>query len=349
MSAPAAPGPPPSIALRLRTLLPGVLLCATIGAAAWGLALVEVALFDYALVEAVVLAILIGMLVRTVWTPPKALEPGIGFTAKRVLEVAIVLLGASLDLRTLEDLGYALLAAVVVTTGAALGLGVVLGRRAGLTSNLAILVAVGNAICGNSAIAAVAPVIRAKKQEIASAISLTAVLGVVVVLTLPLVQEPAGLSDRQYGILAGMVVYAVPQVLAATFPVSDASGQVGALVKLIRVALLGPVVALFAFLHRADPDGNPVRFSLRRYLPWFVLGFFATAILRTAGAVPADVGSDAKEISRWLTVAAMAALGLGVDVRAVRKTGPRVAAVVAGLLVMLIVLGITLIRLFGLE
>jgi uncharacterized integral membrane protein (TIGR00698 family) len=342
---PARPGFP----ARVRTTAPGVALCAAIAGVAWALAKIEVALIDYAVVEAVVLAILIGMLIRTVWTPPKRFEAGIGFTAKRVLEVAIVLLGASLDLRSLEDLGYALLAAVVVTTGAALGLGIVAGRRAGLSRNLAILVAVGNAICGNSAIAAVAPVIRAKKQEIASAISLTAVLGVVVVLLLPLVQGPAGLSDRQYGILAGMAVYAVPQVLAATFPVSDAAGQVGALVKLIRVALLGPVVALFAFLNRTDEEGAPVVFSLRRYLPWFLVGFFLTAILRTAGAIPAGAGSDAKELSRWLTVAAMAGLGLGVDVRAVRQTGPRVAAVVAGLLLMLVVLGIALIRLFGLE
>jgi uncharacterized integral membrane protein (TIGR00698 family) len=350
VSSPAATvSPAPGPRDRARLLAPGVAFCAAIAVAAWAIARVEVALFDYALIEAVVLAILLGMLIRAVWTPPKALEPGIAFTAKRVLEVAIVLLGASLDLRTLGDAGVALLAAVVTTTSAALGIGILAGRRAGLTRNLATLVAVGNAICGNSAIAAVAPVIRAKKQEVASAISLTAVLGVVVVLTLPLLQGPAGLTDRQYGVLAGMVVYAVPQVLAATFPVSDASGQIGALVKLVRVALLGPVVALFAFLHRADPEGAPVAFSLRRYVPWFVAGFFLTAIARTAGIIPDGLGGDAKEISRWLTVAAMAALGLGVDLRAVRQTGPRVAAVVAGLLVMLIVLGIALIRLFGLE
>ena len=145
-----------------------------------------------------------------------------------------------------------------------------------------------------------------------------------------------------------MVVYAVPQVLAATIPVSDASGQVGALGKLIRVALLGPVVALFAFMQRGGSKGKAVSFSLTRYLPWFVIGFFLTSLLRTAGAVPVELGSFAKDLSRWLTIASMAALGLGVDVRAVRKSGPRVALVVCGLLVMLVSLGITLIRLFQL-
>ena len=145
-----------------------------------------------------------------------------------------------------------------------------------------------------------------------------------------------------------MVVYAVPQVLAATIPVSDASGQVGALVKLIRVALLGPVVALFALMHRGGSKGQPVSFALTRYLLWFVHGFFLTSLLRTAGMVPVELGSSAKDLSRWLTIASMAALGLGVDVRAVRKSGPKVALVVCGLLLMLVSLGITLIRLFQL-
>lgn len=318
-----------------------------VGGISWGVDRLEVALFGYAFLEAIVLAILIGIVLRTLWTPPRAFRPGIVFTAQFVLEVAIVLLGASLDLRTLQQLGFALLAAVFTTTAVTLGLGVVFGRLAGLTGNLAILIAVGNAICGNSAIAAVAPVVRAQRDEVASAISLTAVLGVLVVLTLPLLKVPAVLNDHQYGILAGMVVYTVPQVLAATIPVSDASGQVGALVKLIRVALLGPLVAFVAFVRAGSPDGKQLRFSWRRYVPWLVLGFFFTSILRSAGLIPVELASSAKDLSRWLTIASMAALGLGVDVRAVRQSGPRVAVGVAGLLAMLVTLGIIIIHLFS--
>src|SRR5205085_10254017 len=105
-----------------------------------------------------------------------------------------------------------------------------------------VLVACGNAICGNSAIAAVAPVIGAESDDVASSIAFTAVLGVLVVLGLPLLMVPLGLSTYQYGVLAGLTVYAVPQVLAATLPVSALSGQVGTLVKLVRVLMLGPVV-----------------------------------------------------------------------------------------------------------
>ena len=160
-------------------------LCVAISVISWLIDQAEAAIFSYATIEAIVLAILIGIALRTVWIPSRMFRPGIVFTAQFVLEVAIVLLGDSLDLRSLEALGFALLAAVFMTTAMTLGLGVVDGRFAGLSGNLAILIAGGNAICGNSALAAVAPVIRAKRDEVASAISLTAVLGVFVVLLRP--------------------------------------------------------------------------------------------------------------------------------------------------------------------
>ena len=123
-----------------------------------------------------------------------------------------------------------------------------IGRALGLPHKLSVLVACGNSICGNSTIAAVAPVIRADKAHVASSIAFTAILGVVVVIGLPFLIQPLGLSFYQYGVLAGLTVYAVPQVLAAAFPVSVLSGQVGTLVKLVRVLMLGPVVLFFALI-----------------------------------------------------------------------------------------------------
>ena len=128
-------------------------------------------------------------------------------------------------------------------------------RVLGLPPRMAILVACGNAICGNSAIAAVAPVIGADSKDVVAAIAFTAVLGVLMVLGLPLFIPLAGLSEHQYGTLAGLTVYAVPQVLAATVPVGILATQVGTLVKLVRVLMLGPVVVAFS-LHRAAPAGG---------------------------------------------------------------------------------------------
>lgn len=338
---------------RLGILAPGVALCATLALVASLLTSVEERAFNYALLEPLVLALLLGLLVRGLWDLrgafPMQAESGVAFAAKGLLEGAIVLLGASLDLGALAAIGPHLLGAVVLSVALAITVGTVMGRAAGLPTKLAILVAVGNAVCGNSAIAAVAPVIRAKKGEVASAIALTALLGVGVVLALPALIPLAGLSHTQYGILAGLTVYAVPQVLAATFPVSAVSGQIGTLVKLTRVLLLGPVVAIFALVHRGEaPAAGARRFTLGRFLPWFVIGFMLLALGRTIGLVPTGLGRQAQELSKLLTIVAMAGLGLGVELGEVRRAGPRVALVVVGLLVLLVGLALILIRSLGL-
>jgi len=332
----------------LRALIPGLALATGVAVLAWYGAAAEERLFHYALLEPLVLALLLGMVIRLAWTPPTVSERGIGFAGKELLEFAIILLGASLDLRTIAHAGPKLAGAVLLSVSTAIVVGTFLGRRAGLTPKLAILVAVGNAVCGNSAIAAVAPTIRAKKQEVASAIALTAVLGVGVVLLLPLLIPLVGQSHYQYGVLAGLTVYAVPQVLAATFPVSAESGQIGTRVKLTRVLLLGPVVAIFAFLHRHEQEPG-ARFSLNRFLPWFVIGFALCAMARTAGALSPGIGNQAQNASKILTIVAMAGLGLSVDIRAVREAGHRVAAVVVGLLIILVALALGIIALLHLN
>jgi len=325
--------------------LPGIVLAGALGLIAAALQLIEERLFGHALIEALVIAILLGMLWRNARGVAPRLLPGISFTAKEVLEIAIVLLGASIDFPALLQAGPLLLLAIVAAVAVGITASMTIGRAIGLNPRLATLVAVGNSICGNSAIAAVAPVIGAAAEDIASAIALTAVLGVAVVLLLPLLIPLLGLSLYQYGVLAGMTVYAVPQVLAATFSVSTLSGQVGTLVKLVRVLLLGPVVLLFSLRQRTRDAGAGV--ALHKLVPWFVIGFLLLGILRSGGVLPAAVGDPLREGSRWLTVAAMAALGLGVDLRAVRKVGLPVAGAVVASLAVLLFVSIVLIRVCG--
>ncbi len=335
-----------SISNAIRKLAPGIALAAAITAVALVLGEIQDRLFDYVAFEPLVLALIIGLLVRAFRPIPDTYMPGIGFSAKQLLEFAIVLLGASLNLSELADAGPRILIAVGISVSVTLAAGVVIGRVAGLGTRLAILVAVGNAICGNSAIAAVAPAIRAKKQDIAAAIALTAVLGVGVVLLLPALIPLFDLTDERYGVVAGLTVYAVPQVLAATLPVSAQAGQFASLVKLTRVLLLGPVVALFAFLYRNqhdDEDGTASsKLSLSKFLPWFVIGFLAMSLLRTTSIIPDNLGDLSKDISKILTAVAMSGLGLSVDIRSVRATGPRVALVVLILTVMLVVMALAI-------
>lgn len=332
----------------LARLAPGLALALGVGVAAWVVAWAEVRAFGQPVVEALVVAILLGMLVRTAWALPVRMAPGVGFAARQVLEVAVLLLGASVDLPLVLRAGPALAIGIVLLVVVGLALSYGLGRVFGLPHDLAVLVACGNSICGNSAIAAVASVIDADPEHVASSIAFTAILGVAVVLGLPLLVQPLGLSLYQYGVLAGLTVYAVPQVLAAAFPVSALSGQVGTLVKLVRVLMLGPVVVFFALRHRATRAGaaSP-RLGLARVVPWFIAGFLVLATLRSTGVVPAAVAGPARALSGWLTILAMAALGLGVDLRAIGRVGRPVVATVTGSLLVLVALSVALIRLLG--
>lgn len=336
----------------VRRFIPGLALAAAVSVASLGIAAVESRLLGHPVIEALVVAILLGMVVRSAWTPPSAVDAGVDLAAKQVLEVAIVLLGASVDLPLLLRAGPALALGIVLLVVLGLAASYTIGRAMGLPHPLAVLVACGNSICGNSAIAAIAPVIHADREHVASAIAFTAILGVGVVVGLPLLIHPLSLSDYQYGVMAGLTVYAVPQVLAAAFPVSVLSGQVGTIVKLMRVLMLGPVALFFALHQRARDDAAAMarpRFRLTRFVPWFIIGFVLLAGLRSSGAIPAGVADPMKVASTWLTILAMAALGLGVDLRAISKVGRPVMITVSASLLVLLGLSVSLIRLLAIR
>lgn len=208
-----------------RAILPGLGLCVAVTAAAIGFEAVETHLFGRAWLEALVLAILLGSAIRTAWTPSQRFFPGIAFGAKTVLEIAVVLLGASLSLATILAAGPGLLFGIAGVVVVAILSSYGIGRALGLHPRMAILVACGNSICGNSAIAATAPVIGADGEDVAASIAFTAVLGVLVVLGLPLLVPLLGLSPMQYGVLAGLTVYAVPQVRFITSPSAPIYGD----------------------------------------------------------------------------------------------------------------------------
>lgn len=328
--------------------LPGILICTAVTLAALATQWVETSLFGHPWVEALVLAILLGTAVRTAWTPGAEFRPGIAFCAKTILEIAVLLLGASISLQTIAAAGPALLLGIAAIVVAAMTASYAIGRALGLPVRMAILVAAGNSICGNSAIAAVAPVIGATGKDIASSIAFTAVLGVAVVLLLPIAVPLLHMSETQYGILAGLTVYAVPQVLAATAPIGAIAVQTGTLVKLVRVLMLGPLVMVLSFgAAQRAAAGARRKLSLNQMMPWFILGFLALAVLRSAGLIPTAALPPLAWASKAFTILSMAALGLGVDVRTVAKAGPAVTGTVILSLVMLLAVSLGLIRILG--
>ena len=336
---------------RVATLLPGILLCGVITLIAVALQHAEERLFDHPYVEALVVAILLGMALRTAWQPSERWRSGIAFSAKQLLEVAVMLLGASISFAAVMASGLLLLAVIVATVTIMLAVSFGLGRMLGLPVKLSILIACGNSICGNSAIAAVAPIIGADGKDIASSISFTAILGVLMVLGLPLLIPLLQLSATQYGILAGLTVYAVPQVLAATVPAGIVSTQIGTIVKLVRVLMLGPIVIGLSLVaarrrRRNSETTQPASISPFKLVPWFIIGFLVLATLRSLQLVPDFAVAPVTRTAAILTVVSMAALGLGVDVRVLSTLGGRVTAAVTLSLLLLLVLSLGIVQFF---
>ncbi|MGE0060590.1 MAG: YeiH family protein [Xanthobacteraceae bacterium] len=344
--------------MRVASLIPGIALCGVITLAAIVLQRVEENVIGHLYIEELVLAILVGTAIRTAWTPGPDWKAGIDFCARFPLEIAVALLGATVSFATLATVGWPLIAGIAAIVVTALIASYAICRALGLSRKLAILVSCGNSICGNSAIAAVAPVIGASGRDIASSIAFTAFLGVVVVLLLPLLVPLLQLSQSQYGVVAGLTVYAVPQVLAATLPIGALSNQIGTLVKLVRVLMLGPlVIVLSVFAGRMPAKGGetPTPAATRRtlpvhqFVPWFIVAFVALAMVRSAGALPAGTIAPITIASKWLTAVSMAALGLGVDLKSIADAGPRITVAVTVSLAALIAMSLLLIRVVGIH
>ncbi|WP_298745910.1 putative sulfate exporter family transporter [uncultured Brevundimonas sp.] len=344
----------PGVLSLIARLIPGLAVCVAVALAAVAVQALELRLFGRGWVDAIVLAILIGAAIRSLWTPPASVRPGVEFSGRTLLEIAVVLLGASVSAATVMAIGPGLLfgTALVVTLAVAVSYG--LGRLLRLPRRMAVLIACGNAICGNSAIAAVAPVIDADAEDVSAAIAFTAVLGVAVVLSLPLLGTALQMTDVRYGVLAGLTVYAVPQVLAATLPVGAVAAQAGTLIKLVRVLMLGPVclalAVIVALRGRADAAAGspPRRVPLGHLLPWFIVGFLLMMGARSLDLIPDGALPVLDGVTTALTVLAMAALGLSTDARAVARSGPRIAAVVTLSLLALTGLALGLIGLLAL-
>ena len=228
----------------------------------------------------------------------------------------------------------------------------------GSRGGLALLVASGNSICGNSAIAAVGSVTGATRAEIASAIGLTAIAGLVMVLALPLAVEALAIDHVRAGVLTGMTVYAIPQVAAASIPIGPAAADTAMLVKLTRVVLLAPITVGTALLWpRVDPadalgpDGTPTgpaapaaptagrRGSSSRSSSSRCCG--------ALGVIPAAVGDEARVVGNVLLVLGMVGVGFGIDPGAVRAVGLRVGLATVLSLAAMIVLAVVLIATLG--
>ncbi len=308
-------------------VLPGLLLVIAIAAAAVALRLLP----GLALLSPMILAVVMGIALRTFFGAPAALHPGLGFAARRVLRLAIVLLGLQLTVAQVMALGVEGVAVVVLALIATFLVTRWLGRLLGVERGLAELIAAGTAVCGASAIVATNTVTRAREADVAYALACVTLLGSVAMFLYPLLPALLDLPDRLYGIWAGASIHEIAQVAAAGFQHGAEAGEWGMIAKLARVMLLAPLVLALGFFagraarrDGADEGGDPEGGAAPGVpVPWFVFGFLAMIGLNSTIDLPASLRADMMAATGFLMAVALAALGLQTDLRALMARGPR--------------------------
>ncbi|GAA4526485.1 putative sulfate exporter family transporter [Brachybacterium paraconglomeratum] len=280
-------------------------------------------------VSALIIAIVVGILVANFTTLPAALAPGMSFAAKRLLRVGIVLLGLQVALGDLLALGAPMLAVVVVVvTGGTLGT-VLIGRALGVEKGLTILVACGFSICGAAAVAAAAGVTDPEEkheQRTITAIALVVLCGTLMIAAVPAAAALLQLEPETAGLWAGASIHEVAQVVAAGGALGGAALTVAVIVKLARVLMLAPVMAVLSLQQRREGAADGKRPPL---VPLFLLGFLAMVLLRSFAPLPGGFLEVGALLQTALLAAAMFALGTGVKVRNLLQVGPRPLALAA--------------------
>ena len=307
---------------KIPALLPGVVLALGIAVIAKLAEILETNAGLH-LIGASVIALFIGMAVNAYWKPTPTTAPGIKFTSKKILKFAIF------------------------TLATCFGLGALIGKALGLNWKTSSLINAGTGICGGSAIAAIAPVIEADDMDIAYGMSATFLFDTIMIVVFPLLGRWLGLSDAAFGLWAGTAVNDTSSVVATGYAFSEAAGDFATMVKLTRTLAIIPAVLSFAAINlhlkkkqKSQADGVKVRIC--SIFPWFILGFLAMSMLTSLGLLPAGLVSGLKSISKFLMIAALAAIGLNTNFKSLCRSGakPMLHGFIISALVVLVAIGV---------
>jgi len=303
-------------------IIPGLLVSLVIAAVAKFLE----SLLPIHIIGASVIALFIGMIINSFWKPAW-LKDGLKFTSKKILKFAIILLGASLSINVILNVGRMSLTVMCFTLLTCFGGGYFIGKALGLNWKLSNLISAGTGICGGSAIAAIAPVIDAEDKDIAYAMSATFLFDMAMIVLFPIMGRMMGLSDEAFGLWAGTAVNDTSSVVAASYAFSEGAGDFATMVKLTRTLSIIPTVLVFTFINLRLKRKNNIstkdskKINIWGLFPWFIVGFVGMAVINSLGFIPKEISAGAKDISKFLMVAALAAIGLGTSFKDMKKSG----------------------------
>ncbi|MBE3125411.1 MAG: putative sulfate exporter family transporter [Acidobacteria bacterium] len=303
--------------------IPGWLLMVAVGVLAMLLSNLVVAGGKHPL-EATALAVIIGLLARNIGVVPGFFHAGIKQFDKPLIW-GVIFIGATLNFKDIGAQGPQVLAIILVTMTVSYFVIYALGRLFNLSPALSTLLSVGTTICGGSAIAITAPLIKAKEEEMCYAIGTITLWGLAAILFYPQIAKALGVGDIAFGVFAGTAIHATPQVVGAGFIFSDLAGKTATAVKLVRNCFMAPlafmIAAGFARTHFQAAALKKEKVNWAKAFPWFLFGYFVMAGLNTAGYFSAKVVGGLTWLGRFLIVVSMAGIGLNTAFGAFRKVG----------------------------
>ncbi len=340
------PGPRSGFGQAALAILPGLLLTSVVAAAAYGLRQLP----GMATFSPMILAILIGIAVHNLVGTPAVARPGVAFSLRRLLRIAIILLGLQLTIAQLIEVGGRGFGIIATTLLATFAFTVWMGKLLGVDRKLAQLIAAGTSICGASAVIATNTVINAHDEEVAYAVACVTVFGSVAMFAYPLLPGLLHLDPHAFGLWSGASIHEIAQVVAAAFQDGQKAGEFGTIAKLSRVMLLAPVVIALGLIAARSTGKNapaPAASSARPPMPWFVLGFVALVGINSLIAIPAETKAWVAAATTFLLSVALAAMGLETDIRKLTAKGLRPALLGAFAFLFIAGFSLTLIKLIG--
>ena len=325
---------------------PGLLFTMVVAAAAYRIrALPGVATFS-----PMIIAILIGIALNNLIGTPAWARQGIAFSIRRLLRLAIILLGLQLTITQVVEVGGRGIVIIVATLLATFAFTVWMGRLLGVERKLAQLIAAGTSICGASAVIATNTVAGACDEDVTYAVACVTVFGSIAMFVYPLLPRFLNLDPHAFGLWTGASIHEIAQVVAAAFQEGQSAGEFGTMAKLARVMLLAPmVIALGAMAARASkqigPDANAA--SPRPPIPWFVLGFIAMVGVNSIVSIHPEARVWIIALTTFLLTVALAAMGLETDIRKLTAKGFRPALLGACAFLFIACFSLMLIKLMG--
>lgn len=310
----------------MKNTIYGIILCVAIAVSA-------LILSPYIPIGAVAIAIVLGIIIGNLLKPDKKFNKGISFSEKHILSFAIALMGVNLNFLILQKLGAKSIAVIIIAMSITILSSILLAKIFKFNKKFALLLGIGNGICGSSAIAATEQIIGSRKEDVGLSVAIVNFLGTIGIFLLPFIASFIfSFTDINSGLLIGNTLQAVGQVVASGFSISNISGQTATIVKMTRILLLTPVIFILIFSFSKKNQVN--RKGKKASVPIFVIGFVLFSLIPTFSLLPKNVIEIIGKISHYALIIAMAGIGLKITFGSILKDGK--AALLIGTLIFII-------------